>query len=312
MASSSVMRAAAIDIGTNSVLLLIAERRGDEIVAVEERATITRLGQGVDRTRRLSTEASERTLRCLGTYAELVRGSGAEVLDVVGTSALRDARGSEAFLSDAESLLGTRPQIIDGAEEALLSFEGALSGLALDGAVSVCDIGGGSTELIVGSVAGSTLGRIARSVSLDVGSVRLFERHVKSDPPARPELAKVHSELEAALASVPTPPRDAALVGVAGTVTTLAAIELGLAEYDAARIHGARLTRRAIEDLAERLAQIPLEERKRLRGLDPERADVIVVGAEIAAALLRWADARELVVSSRGLRWGVVQRRLAP
>jgi len=118
--------------------------------------------------------------------------------------------------------------------------------------------------------------------------------------------------VDALLLAQPAVRRDAALVGVAGTVTTLAAIELGLAEYDAARIHGARLTRRAIEDLAQRLAQIPLEERKRLRGLDPERADVIVVGAEIAAALLRWADARELVVSSRGLRWGVVQRRLAP
>lgn len=297
-------RVAAIDIGTNTVLLLVLEADGAGARALVERATITRLGEGVDRAHALAPEASARTLACLAGYAEELRRAGAERLDVVGTSALRDARGGEAFLKEAERLLGARPRVIAGEEEARLTFAGATSGLELDGALLVFDIGGGSTELVSGARAGGRA-RVASAVSLDVGSVRLFERHVASDPPSASELGRVRADVRAALASAPRPPAGVTVVGVAGTVTTLAAVELGLAEYDPSRVHGAVLTRGAVSALTARLGGMSLSERRGTPGLEPGRADVIVVGATLVEELLAWASAPRLVVSDRGVRWGL-------
>ena len=162
------MRVAAIDIGTNSVLLLVAERRGDVIVPIVERATITRLGQGVDATRALAPEAVRRTLDCLAHYAEDIRAAGATRVGVFGTSAMRDAAGAESFRSEAKSLLGVEPRVISGREEAELTFDGATTGLDLAGSVTVVDVGGGSTEVVTGHVATGP----DRAISLDVGSVR--------------------------------------------------------------------------------------------------------------------------------------------
>ena len=300
------MRVATIDIGTNSVLLLITERRDGVLVPLLERATITRLGQNVDATRRLLPEAIERTLSCLASYAEQLRAFQVEQVEAVGTSAMRDAAGGSEFIERAERLLGKRPRVISGDEEAELTFHGALSGLDVGGPVSVFDVGGGSTEIITGQAGAKP--SFSRAKSLDIGSVRLFERHVRNDPPRAEELERACNDIRAALASVEPPGAGLTLVGVAGTVTTLAAIELGLSDYDPARVHGSRSSRASLVALAEKLSRLTLAERQALAGLEPKRADVIVVGAAIVREVLAWSGCSELVVSDRGVRWGLAER----
>jgi exopolyphosphatase/guanosine-5'-triphosphate,3'-diphosphate pyrophosphatase len=301
-------KVAAIDIGTNSVLLVIAAVEPEGPRPLLERATITRMGEGVDKTRRLAPAAVERNLQCLRAYAEDLRAHGSPRLDVVGTSALRDAEGARDFLDEAERILGVRPRVIAGDEEARLTFDGALSGLALTGKLLVFDIGGGSTELIAGR-AGSAPPE--SRVSLDIGSVRLFERHVHHDPPLPEELASIEADIARQLATAEPLTRihgdePVTLVGVAGTVTTLKALELGLDDYDSARVHGAVLTLSAVESLCTMLSSMTLAERQRLPGLQPKRADVIVAGALIVRDLLRSASASQTTVSDRGVRFGLL------
>ncbi len=310
--ASASDRAAAIDIGTNSVLLSIAARgpRGPEPLL--ERCTITRMGEGVDKTRKLAPAAIERNLACLRAYADDLRAFEHPPLDVVGTSALRDAEGAGAFLDEAERILGKRPRVIAGEEEAALTFSGALSGLSLSGALLVYDIGGGSTELILGR-AESRAAPESR-VSLNIGSVRLFERHVRGDPPSKSELRAIEANVIEELATA-TPLAQATgapvtLVGVAGTVTTLKALELGLPAYDGTRVHGGVLSLGVVEELCERLSALSLEERKRLPGLDAKRADVIVAGAVIVREILRRAGAAQSFVSDRGVRFGLLEKLL--
>jgi len=306
------MRAATIDIGTNSVLLLVADSEGGALRPVLERAAVTRLGEGVDRNRRLLPAACERTLACLAEYARELRALGVSRLDAVGTSAMRDAAGGQEFVAQAAALLGVAPRVIDGNEEARLTFAGALSGLSVasvaseTGKVTVFDIGGGSTEIIVGTST-ATQRRIAAAVSLNIGSVRLFERHVRSDPPSTEEMRSVQRDIALALADAPKPEAGATLVGVAGTITQLAALELELTPYDSTRVHGHRLTRSTVDRLATRLASLSLAERRILPGMEPARADVLVVGSAIARAVLEWSGASELVVSDRGVRWGLAE-----
>jgi exopolyphosphatase / guanosine-5'-triphosphate,3'-diphosphate pyrophosphatase len=300
------MRVATIDIGTNSVLLLVAEAEGGALRPVLERAAVTRLGEGVDRNRRLLDAACERTLACLSDYAAQLRALGVDCLDAVGTSAMRDAAGGHEFVARAAKILGVAPRVIDGNEEARLTFAGALSGLPQTGKVTVFDIGGGSTEIIVGSC-GTSSRQIRAAVSLDIGSVRLFERHVHDDPPAAEQLQRVEREITLALRDAPKPEVSATLVGVAGTVTQLAALELELTPYDATRVHGHRLTRSAVDRLATRLATLDLSQRRSLPGMEPARADVLVVGSAIVRAVLEWSGAAELVVSDRGVRWGLAE-----
>lgn len=306
---SEPSKAAAIDIGTNSVLLVIAAAGPHGALPLLQRATITRLGEGVDQTRRLAPAAVERNLQCLRAYAEDLRQHGSPRLDVVGTSALRDAQGAGEFLDEAERILGVRPRVIAGDEEARLTFRGALSGLSLSGKLLVFDVGGGSTELIVGDAVSKTTG--AR-VSLDIGSVRLTERHVKSDPPTAAELAAIEADIARELAAAAPlsslqSDEPLTLVGVAGALTTLKAIELSLAPYDGARVHGAALTLSAVEALCTKLATLPLAERKLLPGLEPKRADVIVAGALIVRDLMRRVGASQTIVSDRGVRFGLLE-----
>lgn len=312
------MRVAAIDIGTNSVLLLVAERVSGELVPIVERATITRLGRGVDRTRALEPAAIERTLACLEDYAGEIRRAGAIRVDAVGTSAMRDARGGDELVERARAILGVAPRVISGDEEAALTFAGALSGIRLDAddaPVLVFDIGGGSTELIVGR-AGAAIGApiAERGVSLDIGSVRLTERHVRSDPPRPEELdavaADVRAELARAASVLGELPSGARVVGVAGTITTITAYAHSVAPYDADRVHGARLDAAAIDRAIAELARMPLAERRAVPSIDPARADVIVAGAIIAREVLAWSGAspRSLVASDRGVRWGLAAR----
>ncbi len=301
------MRVATIDIGTNSVLLLVAERRDGAIVPVVERATITRLGRGVDRSRELDPAAVEATLACLAGYAEEIRAAGAARVDVVGTSAMRDARGSENFRARAAALLGREPRVISGDEEAELTFAGALAGLEIEGPALVFDLGGGSTELIRGAVrAGAAT--LARAVSIDVGSVRLTERCLLSDPlsrgdrrgaPDRPRAARRGARHDWRTgAGRPARRRRRDRDDARG-------LRLGVAPYDAARIHGARISAPHIARSSRELAALTLAQRRAVPSIEPKRADVIVAGALVTEEILAWArpfTRGDLLVSDRGVR----------
>lgn len=307
------MRVATIDIGTNTVLLLVAERQPDgRLTPVEEHATITRLGQGVDKTRQLAPEAIARTNGCLDAYADIVQRTGASRVAVVGTSAMRDAGGGEEVRAHVRARFGVEARTISGDEEARLTFAGALSGLTLaqDLDVVVFDIGGGSTEVVVGRPGATTL---AFAQSYDVGSVRMTERHVASDPPTEAELGAVREACRAIFASIPRPVEGGGPpVGIAGTVTTLASVALGMVTYDAARVHGLVLSKARLEEVVLDLARKPLDARRTTIGLEPKRADVIVAGGLVALALLEHLGAREVRVSDRGVRWGLAEQLARP
>ncbi len=315
------MPVAAVDIGTNTILLLIAERRGGELVALEERATITRLGQGVDATRSFHPEALARTGGCLTSYAHAVREYGCTRIDVVGTSAVRDVGGNE-IAEIVRRCFGVDLRVLKGEEEGCLTFAGALSGLNRAGCHVMFDIGGGSTEVVVGDAdSKSKSNAVAYTRSFDVGSVRMTERHVRSDPPSCDDLSALRANLRQEFEVLPdrlldytrvnSPGYGRVPVGIAGTMTTLAALSLELSHYDAARVHGHTLTRDALESLACRLSQMSAEARRELPALEPMRADVIVAGAWIACAILERLSGQEVVVSDRGLRWGLAES-LAP
>ena len=272
------MRVATVDIGTNTVLLLVAERGSDgQLAPVAEHATITRLGQGVDQTRTLAPEAVERTKTCLDRYADIVAELGASRVAVVGTSAMRDAGGGDVVRAHVKACFGVDARTISGDEEARLTFAGALSGLPGAGRVVVFDIGGGSTEVVDGDRSSRVL---SFAHSFDVGSVRLTERHVRNDPPSATERLAVSRAASEAFASVPESVRGAPVVGIAGTITTLAAVSLGLAVYDASRIHGLVLEVTELERVVNQLGAAPLAAR---------------VGA------------RTLTISDRGVRWGLAE-----
>ncbi len=303
------MRVAAIDIGTNTVLLLVAERTAAGLVAVEEHAAITRLGEGVDRTRKLLPAAIARTNEVIDRYAEIVRRLGAERVDVVGTSAMRDADGGAEVRAHVAARLGVPARTVSGEEEARLTFAGALSGiaevdaLAAGAAVRVFDIGGGSTEIVHG-----TGGEVVYAHSFDVGSVRLTERHVKTDPPTADEIDAVRAAARAAFATVPAFASAVPPVGIAGTMTTLAAVAMRMGTWDATRVHGLRLSVTALEGVLASLSALPLAERSAVPGLEPKRADAILAGGQLALAYLTHAGADDVLISDRGVRWGLAEQ----
>ncbi len=301
-------RFAAIDVGTNTVLLLVAERRGTGFAPLAERAEITRLGRGVDRSGRLDPAAIRETVEVLARYAAEARSLGAEGIACVATSAARDASNGEEFFSDAERAAGVRPEVISGEEEARLVYESAwrdFGGPAA--ALAVLDVGGGSTEF--------TWGRgpePEERTSLRIGAVRLTERVAPRDPVPPEDLARLRSAACEAVADLSAArPRlaGARLVAVAGTVTTLAAVEQALPAYDAAAVHGSTLALGALERLLSRLAALPLSERSRLPGMEPKRADVIVAGCVLVLEAMRATGFDRLTVSDRGVRWGLLYDR---
>jgi exopolyphosphatase/guanosine-5'-triphosphate,3'-diphosphate pyrophosphatase len=300
-------RVAAFDIGTNTVLLLVAERGPDGPRAVVERAEITRLGRGVDRTRRLDDAAIGRTLDALSRFAAEARASGATSFAAVATSASRDAENGAEFRARAEAIVGGVVEIVSGRREADLTFRGALGGLGIEGSrVAVVDVGGGSTEIVVGVEGACTFAH-----SYDVGSVRLTERHVPDDPPTAADLAAVRAAARGAYATPAPPPGPYdAVVAIAGTATTYAAVELEIARYEEAPPHGARLSVATLERQIERLAGLPLASRGEVVGLDPKRADVIVAGGLVLVEAARALGAAEIVVSDRGVRWGLADELL--
>jgi exopolyphosphatase/guanosine-5'-triphosphate,3'-diphosphate pyrophosphatase len=306
-------RHAAIDIGTNSVLLLVAERDpGGKLRAVADRAEITRLGRGVDRTRALSPEAMEETLACLERFAAEARALGAADIDVTATSAARDATNGRDFLEAARARAGVSVQIISGDEEAQLSFAAAWADFGPEQhgrPLVVVDIGGGSTEVIHGG-SGEGAAQIQLRRSFDVGSVRLTERFVTAHPVPAAERAAMQRHLQETFSALPPCPPGARLIGIAGTVTTLQAVLRGVDPYDPERVHGSALSRAELAALTDRLCRTSLEERRLMPGLQPRRADVICAGALILEAIMDRLGAAACTVSDRGLRWGLIARRL--
>lgn len=298
------MRLASIDIGTNSVLLLAGEIRPDgRLVALAEHCTITRLGQGVDGAGALDGAAIARTLTALDAYGEQMTALGVKRRAAVGTSALRDATNAEVFLEPAGRALGCPVEVIGGEREAALVLEGVRGGLAdLPARVTLFDVGGGSTELV--RCRGS---EVQELVSLDLGAVRLTERHLRGDPPAPDELAAVEHAAAEALQELPGRWRGDSVVGIAGTVTTLATVKQTLEDYDTKRVNGSTLGAGEVRAMAQRFAALPLERRRQIVGLEPERADVILAGSLIVAALLARLGADELTVCDRGVRWGLLR-----
>jgi len=302
-------RVAAIDIGTNTVLLLVAEETGtagtQRVRPVLERATITRLGQGVDASGELAADAIARTRVCLETYAREISGAGAERVAIVGTSAMRDARGGAELRASIATMFGVEARVLTGDEEAHLTFAGAVGGLALPAGdeVAVFDVGGGSTEIVIGAVRGGGAPSFARS--FDIGSVRLTERHGE-------RMTEIESAVLAELRGLPALPSAHPPIGVAGTMTTLAAVSLGLAPYDGARVHGHVMPADEVRRVVRELAEMDIEARRRVPGMEPARADVIVAGGVIVQTLLALWHSDSVVVSDRGVRWGLVQLLLEP
>ena len=297
---------AAIDCGTNTIKLLIGDLPD---VAVRE-TRIIRLGQGVDATGRLADEALERAFAALDEYAALVREHGVTRLRFCATSATRDSDNSEVFVEAVRSRLGVTPEVLTGAEEAALAFDGAVRHLRDEPAlpVLVVDIGGGSTELIRGA---SLTAPPSAAHSMDIGSVRMHERHLRSDPPTMAELTACVNDIDRHLDACPVSPgRAATVVGVAGTVTSLAAGVLDLAAYDRDAVDQAVLIVDEVHAMVDRLVGMTVAERLALPWLHPGRADVIGAGALILSRVLRRTSVESMVVSEAdildGIAWSLV------
>ncbi len=296
---------AAIDCGTNSTRLLVSngEQRFERLMRT------TRLGKGVDRTGRLEPDAIERTLTVLREYRSVMDDLGVSGVRVAATSASRDAANREDFFGPATEILGVAPELLSGPEEAALSFDGALSDLPeVAGRSLVVDIGGGSTEFAFGS------DELESSISIDMGCVRMTEKYLEHDPPLPEELSNCLAEVEQHLDDVAREVAGAGsaarFVGLAGTVTNVAAVEIGLAEYDRDAIHQFVLTRDAAEDVFRTLATERLEDRRFNPGLEPARADIIVGGCCVLVGIFRYFGFDECVVSESDILDGLIRSQL--
>ncbi|MFJ8489279.1 exopolyphosphatase [Streptomyces sp. NPDC094038] len=310
-------RVAAIDCGTNSIRLLVADANPEtgELVDLDRRMVIVRLGQGVDRTGRLAPEALARTFAACREYAAVIKEYGAERLRFVATSASRDAENRDEFVRGVLDILGVEPEVISGDQEAEFSFTGATRELTgrddLARPFLVVDIGGGSTEFVVGDA------HVRAARSVDVGCVRMTERHLVheghvSDPPTEAETAAMRADIERALdlAEQTVPLREArTLVGLAGSVTTLSAIHQDLPEYDSAAIHHSRIPYARVREITEWLLRSTHAERAAVPSMHPGRVDVIGAGALVLQAIMERVGAEEVVVSEHdildGIAWSV-------
>jgi exopolyphosphatase/guanosine-5'-triphosphate,3'-diphosphate pyrophosphatase len=296
------MRVAAVDLGTNSTRLLVADVDGDRVDEVARRLTITRLGESVDSRRRLLPLPITRVRNCLTEYRREIEALGSERTLAFATSAVRDAENGEAFLGEIEWSYGFTTRLLSGEEEALLTFAGVTAGRPLESESLVLDVGGGSTELVAGGREGMDF-----HASLDLGCVRMTERFLASDPPTAEELAACARFARALLAErVPDRLRVHVrkAIGVAGTVTTLAALDLGLDTYDPDRVHGHRLDAQAVARQLDALAALPLATRRQVPELEPERAPVIVAGAVIVREVLGFFGLDALEASERDILHG--------
>jgi exopolyphosphatase/guanosine-5'-triphosphate,3'-diphosphate pyrophosphatase len=296
------VRVAAIDCGTNSIRLLIADTDGTSLTELSRRMEIVRLGQGVDRTGRLDAAALDRALSVLRDYAAELRTANASRVRMVATSATRDASNRDDFVRGVRHVLGIDPEVVTGDEEAALSFAGATRELTAAAPYLVVDIGGGSTEFVLGSQ------RVEAASSVDVGCVRLTERHLHTDPPIPAQVSAASADIDEAIArvraAVPAE-RARTLVGLAGSVTTVAAMALDLSEYDAERIHHSRISFDDVHRVAEQLLAMSHAERAAIPVMHPGRADVIGAGALILATLMDRLGFSEVVVSEHDILDGI-------
>ncbi|MBE0645230.1 MAG: hypothetical protein IH600_14195 [Bacteroidetes bacterium] len=300
------MKIASIDIGTNTILMLIAEVAEDGgLHVISDEQVVARVGRGVDRTGTIEWDAFTRSERFLAAYLEKAGRHGVDLIRCTGTSALRDARNGDDYLDYMYQKLNLEIEILSGAEEALWTYGGAISGFAeRDSAYAVLDIGGGSTELTVGKGF-----HIADRLSQDIGCVRLTEKLLHHTPPTDAEIASLFATIDTAIQGYPV--FDAAattFVGVAGTVTTLAAVEQGLAEYNREKVAGFVLTKEMICRRFDEFRYMSKDELQNLMRIDPGRADIILVGVAILKRLMELRPIPSIVVSERGLRYGIVMR----
>jgi exopolyphosphatase/guanosine-5'-triphosphate,3'-diphosphate pyrophosphatase len=302
-------RVAAIDCGTNSVRLLVVEvdAASGLLVDVAREMRIVRLGEGVDATGHLSEAALERTFSAIDEYAGIVERAGVDALRFVATSATRDADNRDVFVAGIRGRLGVEPEVISGAEEAALSFAGATSDLDIATATPPClvvDIGGGSTEFVMGEPGRQP----TASASVDVGCVRMTERHFVTDPPWPAEVAAARDDIDAAIrrAAETVPLRRAAsLVGLAGSVTTVAALALGLWEYDSSRIHGSVIAAADVHRVCEELLYSTREKRAANPVIHPGRLDVIAAGSLVLSAVVAYTGVPEILVSEHDILDGI-------
>lgn len=302
------MRLAAFDVGTNTVLMLVAESQADGTVRrVLDLQRVTRLGQGVDRNHRLDPQAALRTLDTIAEFSEKARGAGAEKILAAGTATLRDAADGESFINRVRERAGVDLEVISGEAEAWLSYLAVTHGLRLDTSqrILIVDIGGGSTEFIRAEP-----GAKLQMMSLQIGSVRLTERIIHHDPPTAREAADLRIAIDEALDTLGWELKPDVLVGIAGTVTTVCAVALELESYDPDLVHGHQLSRKEVERVLGLFGSKPLEERSKLKGLEPGRADVIFAGTAILERVMSECGVDQVMVSDHGVRWGLIWREL--
>jgi exopolyphosphatase/guanosine-5'-triphosphate,3'-diphosphate pyrophosphatase len=296
------MRVAAIDCGTNSIRLLVGDISDGRLTDVSRRMEIVRLGEGVDRTGRLSDAALARTKKALLAYASEIAESNVQAVRMCATSASRDASNAQEFRDMVHDVLGVDPEVITGDEEARLSFTGAVAGLIAQPPYLIVDIGGGSTEFVTGDVG------VEHAISVNIGCVRMSERHLHSDPPTTAEIEAATRDIMDAVdrALVAVPGRSAStLVGLAGTVTTVTALALDLPEYDADRIHHAKISYDAVAKVTGELLDMTLEQRRALPVMHPGRADVIGAGALILRIVMERSGRPFLVASEHDILDGI-------
>jgi exopolyphosphatase/guanosine-5'-triphosphate,3'-diphosphate pyrophosphatase len=297
---SSPLRVAVIDIGSNSTRLLVADVEDGRVTPIERRSTVTRLGRGVDLSGRLAAEAIEAACGAIDPYVATLQEMGAERIDAICTSAVRDAGNGSAFVAELRERFALSARVLDGAEEARLTYLGATSEHFPEEPTVVIDIGGGSTELIVGE--GRT---IDWHTSLQAGVVRHSERHLTSDPPTPVELEALADDLRSLIDTATVEaPRATAGIAVAGTPTSLAAIELELDPYDPKRVHGHVLELPAIQRMLSQLASVPLAQRTEIVGLHADRAPTIVAGVVTLVEVMRAFDLDRITVSEHDILYG--------
>ena len=293
-------RVAVIDIGTNSTRLLVADVAGGVVQQVERRSTVTRLGRGVDLSGHLSGEAIEDVCAAIAGYVEVVEELGAETVDAIATSAVRDADNGSAFVAELRERFAVSARVLDGEEEARSTYLGATSEAPPGEPTLVVDIGGGSTELVVGQ--GS---EVSFHDSLQAGVVRHSERCIASDPPTAGELEALAADVRGLIEDSVGPGVSASNgIAVAGTPTSLAAVELGLEPYDPSRVHGHVLALPSIQRMLSQLASVPLSERIEIPGLHPDRAPTIVAGVVILVETMRAFELEEITVSEHDILYG--------
>lgn len=293
---------ACVDLGTNAALMLVATQRHGHLEVLADESALPRLGQGVDVTGRLNEDARMRTLVMLQVYADKARALGARGMHLVGTSAMRDADNGAEFAREIEQATGFGVTIISGDTEAELTWEGLAPQLEGEGAAVALDIGGGSTEVMVGTRSG-----LQHRQSVNVGTVRLTERLLKHDPPLASEVAALRSALDQAFAGFQPSP-GAPLWGLAGTVTTLACLVAGLPRHSPQQVIGMVLTAEQVAQWSERLALLSVAQRAALGPLEPRRADVVVASAFLLRHAMAALGASECHVADCGVRYGLAQR----